>query len=93
VSDLTTEEQKNVRDALRFLRTRTGGIAALAKGLRADPAYLRRVIAGNDPVSASVAVRVARLAGVGIDDMLAGDYPPAGTCPYCGNVGSPTGSP
>jgi hypothetical protein len=88
VSDLTTEEQKSVRDALRFLRTRTSGLAALAKVLRADPAYLRRVIAGNDPVSASIAVRVARLAGAGIDDVLAGNYPPAGTCPYCGITGT-----
>jgi hypothetical protein len=32
-----------------------------------------------------MALRVARLAGVPIDDVLAGKFPPAGTCPYCGN--------
>ena len=82
MSDLTADEQRNVRAALRFLRTSTGGIAALAKGLRADPAYLRRVIAGNDPVGASVAVRVA---GAGVADVLDGKYPPAGACPHCGH--------
>ena len=84
MSDVTADEQKTVRASLRFLRTRTGGLDALAKALRDDRTYLQRVIAGNDPVSASVAVRVARLAGVGIDDVLGGKYPHAGTCAHCG---------
>ena len=53
--------------------------------MRADKATLRRVIAGNDPVSASIAVRTARLADVGVDDVLAGKFPPPGTCAYCGH--------
>jgi hypothetical protein len=32
-----------------------------------------------------MAVRVARLAGVGVDDVLSGRYPAAGTCPMCGH--------
>jgi len=36
-------------------------------------------------VSASTAVRVARFAGVTVDDVLTGKYPPAGTCPHCGH--------
>jgi hypothetical protein len=84
VSDLTTKEQGNVRTALLFLRTRTGA-DTLSKVLKADRAYLRRIIAGHDPVSASVAVRVARVAGVGVDDVLTGKYPLPGTCAHCGH--------
>jgi len=84
VSDLTTKEQANVRTALLFLRTRTGA-DTLAKVLKADRATLRRVIAGNDPVSASMAFRAARVAGVGVDDVLTGRYPLHGTCAHCGH--------
>ena len=89
MSDLTAKEQTNVRTALRFLQARTGA-ATLAKVLKANPATLRRVIAGNDPVSASVAVRTARLAGVGVDALFAGEYPAPGTCPMCGHRAEPS---
>ena len=29
-------------------------------------------------------IRAARLAGVAIEDMLDGTYPPEGVCPHCG---------
>lgn len=82
MSDLTADEQKNVRTAVRFLSVRCGGWAVLAKALHAHQTTLRRA------VSASLAVRVARLAGVGVDDVLGGKYPPAGTCPHCGHMGA-----
>jgi hypothetical protein len=81
VSDLTAEEQKNVRAALRFLRIRCGGLAAFAKALHAC-----KTTAQGRNVSASVAFRVARLAGVGVDDVVGGKYPPAGVCPHCGHI-------
>ena len=34
--------------------------------------------------SPMVAFRVARFAGVGVDDVLTGAFPPPGTCPHCG---------
>jgi hypothetical protein len=80
VSDLTPEEQKNVRAAVRFLRVRCGGWMPLTKVLRLTRSTLQKV--GATPV---VAFRVARFAGVGVDDVLAGKYPPAGTCPHCGH--------
>ena len=86
MSDLTPEEQDRVRTALRFLRTRCGGIEPLAAGTRAARDSLRRVLSGIDAVSASLAFRVARLADVAIDDVLDGTYPPAGTCPHCGHA-------
>ncbi len=84
MSDLTPEEQRNVRVALRFLRIRFGKIDLLAKALHFTYESMRGVLLGHDPVSASMMVRVARLAGVGMDDLLAGKYPVKGTCPHCG---------
>jgi len=86
--DLTDQEQTNVRAALRFLRVRLGGWRPLAKTISAEPLTLRRV-AGGHVVSASIAFRVARLAGVGVDDVLQGRYPPPGTCPHCGHPALP----
>jgi hypothetical protein len=78
VSDLTTDEQKNVRTAVRFLRVRCGGWRPLAKALRFSKATLWRP-------SPALAFRVARFAGVGVDDVLMGRFPPTGTCPHCGH--------
>jgi hypothetical protein len=86
MSDLTTAEQSNVRVALRFLRARCGGWETLAKVLRTGKQTVRRVASGRS-ASASMAVRVARLAQVGVDDLLGGKYPPAGCCPHCGHMG------
>lgn len=84
MSDLTPEEQINVRTALKFLRARSGGWEPLAKVLGFKPLTLSNVVGGRT-VSASLAVRVARLADVPVDDVLAGRYPGEGTCPYCGH--------
>lgn len=85
-SDLTKEEQDHVRRALVFLRARSGGSwAPVAKLLRFKPGHLVHVAGGRDPVSASMAIRIARIAHVGIDALLAGEYPAEGTCPYCGH--------
>jgi hypothetical protein len=60
----------------------------VSKLLRGDMVTIRQTAAGG-LVSASLAVRVARLVKVGIDDLLAGKYPPPGACPHCGHVASP----
>ena len=78
MSDLTAEEQKNVRAALRFLRARCGGWRPVAKALRYSRATLQRA---SGPV---LAFRIARIAGVSVDDVLSGKFPPAGVCPHCG---------
>jgi hypothetical protein len=83
VSDLTAKEQANVRAAVRFLHARLGRLDVLAKALHSTKTTLRR------PASASMAVRVARLAGVGVDDVLDGKYPPAGMCAHCGQRSEP----
>jgi hypothetical protein len=84
MSDLGAQEQTNVRAALRYLRLRLGGWAPLARALRFKHGTIAHVVGGK-AVSASIAFRVARLTGVSIDDLLAGKYPPPGTCPHCGH--------
>lgn len=51
----------------------------LAKALRVSPTSLR---AATNPI---LAFRAARMAGVGVDDVLAGRYPEPGVCPHCGH--------
>ncbi len=90
-SDLSDKEQAAVRAALRFLRARCGGWEPVSKVLRFNPTTLCNVVAGRT-ASASMAVRIARFAKVGVDDVLAGKFPPPGTCPYCGHSDGPDAS-
>jgi hypothetical protein len=88
VSDLDAKEQANVRTALRFLRARCGRWAAVAKALRFGRTTVANAAGGDIVASAALAVRVAKLAGVGVDDVLRGRFPPPGTCPHCGHCAS-----
>ncbi len=83
-TDLTAKEQTHVRAALQFLRTRCGGWVPLAKALGVKESTLSAAGRGGN-ISARVAFRVARLAAVGVDDLLAGKFPEPGTCPHCGH--------
>ncbi|MGH7294243.1 MAG: hypothetical protein ACRELB_04895 [Polyangiaceae bacterium] len=85
MTDLTDKEQTHVRTALKFLRTRCGTWAALSKALRFGEDTTAAIVRGR-VVSPLVAFRVARLARVGVDDVITGKYPPAGACPHCGHV-------
>jgi len=86
MNDLTQEEQDRVRVAIRFLRIRFGKAMLLAKALGFRASTIRRVLEGRDMVSPTMVIRVARLAQVAIDDVLAGKYPAKGMCPHCGHV-------
>ncbi|MGK3964990.1 hypothetical protein WMF01_30900 [Sorangium sp. So ce1667] len=85
MKDLTNQEEANVRAALQFLRLRLGGWASLAKAIGFKEATLANVTKKGRGVSASMAMRVAKLVHVGVDDLLTGKFPPPGTCPYCGH--------
>jgi len=82
--DLTVAEQQCVRVALRFLRVRFRGWTSLSQALRVKDTTLSK-IAGRGTVTASIAIRTARLVRVGIDELLVGKYPPPGSCPLCGD--------
>lgn len=77
MNDLTAKEQKAVRTALRFLRLRAGAWAPLAKALRYGYDSIQKVATGRKAVTPALALRVARFAGVGMDELLAG----SGSCP------------
>jgi hypothetical protein len=87
-SDLTAKEQTHVRAAIRVLRVRCGGWAALGRILRVNESTLRLVMKGAT-VSVTMAFRVARFSEVSIDDLLAGQFLPPGACPNCGHVQTP----
>ena len=81
---LTAEEQENGRRALRFLRFRTGGWKVMAEGLGFKRKTLTNVSEGTKGVSANLVFRIARMAGVSIEDVITGNFPPPGACPHCG---------
>jgi hypothetical protein len=83
-SDLTPEEYANVRTALRFLRTRLGGGAKLAQTLKAGRKTIEKACGARGRPGAALAIRVARAAGVSVEAVLDGAWPPAGPCPHCG---------
>src|SRR5262249_55305664 len=87
--DLTPEEQTHVRTALRSLRARCGGWEQVAKVLHFKGPTVRKLGSKNSTVSPTVAFGVARLVKVGVDDVLAGRFPPPGTCPHCGHCEAP----
>lgn len=82
--DLDQKEQGHVRAALHFLRIQMGGVKVVANALRAEYTTFTKVAGGSKPVSASIALRVARLLDVSFDDLLLGRYQP-GACPKCGH--------
>ena len=88
--DLTVEEQEHTRAALRFMRARLGSWDRLAKMLRVGVGPLKHI--AKLPVSAGLAVRAARFAGVPVDDVLSGRFPVPGTCPHCGRGPEPSPS-
>ncbi|HEY8041230.1 MAG TPA: hypothetical protein VIF15_15595 [Polyangiaceae bacterium] len=82
-TDLTPEEQANVRRALHVLRRRLGGYHELAKAIRVPATTLQKHGSKKAP-SAAVALRLSRLAGVAVEEMLTGRWPVEGACPHCG---------
>ena len=85
MSDLDLKEQNHVRTALRHLRRRVGTRASVAEARHCSPKTLINVLGGTNAVSASMALRVARLLDAPMDDLLAGRFLP-GACPKCGHV-------
>lgn len=82
---LTPKEQKNVRTALRYLRLRAGARVVVAEALRVAEDTIWKVLTGRRNATASMAFRIARVADVSVDDVLAGRWPAPRTCPHCGH--------
>lgn len=84
MSDLDKREENHVRAALHYLRFQLGGVKPVAKALGTTPLTVIRVTQNYTGVSASLALKVARLLDVPFDDLLLGRYQP-GACPKCGH--------
>ena len=93
MTDLTDDEQANVRAALRFLRLRYGSWSIVAKALGVKADSLSQVYTGRRGVTPRLAFAVARFGQARVDDLLAGRYPPARMCPACGHVGETRAAP
>lgn len=85
MKDLDEKEQGHVRTALRYLRRRAGGWRPVGKTLGFQVDTLEKVANSRRAVTASMAVRVARLLGASVDDLLGGRFL-AGACPHCGHA-------
>lgn len=85
VNRLLPDEQENVRVALRFMRARLGELAILAKEMKLSYRSLSRALEVGGRPSAGMAIRVARVAGVPVEKVLAGKWPRPGECPVCGH--------
>ena len=83
-TDLTVEQQANAKATLRFLATRHGSARQLAEAMGAKVRTVRAALEVRGRVSAGLAVRVAKVAGVPLEDVLGGAWPPPGACPHCG---------
>jgi hypothetical protein len=82
---LTPEEQECVRVAMRVLRVRFGSYAKIARMIGADTRNTARWGHAKGKPDARVALTVARLAGVPVDDVLQGRFPASDSCPFCGH--------
>lgn len=84
LESLTPEEQECVRVALRVLLVRYGTWVKVAEVLGVPAGRLYKVHGKHGPPTAGLALRVARVAGVAVDDVLEGKFPADGSCPMCG---------
>lgn len=84
MTNFTDEEQENIRRALRFVRFRAGGWLPISAALGFTKNTLKNVSEGHG-VSANLALRLSRMAGVSLEDLIAGKFPPVGACPHCGH--------
>jgi hypothetical protein len=82
--DLSPEERQRVKVALAFLLVRFGKQKALADAMGLKKATVAYAASKRGGVTAGVALRAARAAGVPLEDILSGAWPKPGMCPHCG---------
>jgi len=81
--DLDDDQLANVKRAVAFLRVRYGSAPKLAVALRMPLRTVERTTHRRPRISLRTALRVARLAGVPLDDVLGGAWP-GERCAHCG---------
>lgn len=81
---LASNEEENVLAALRLLRARRGSWALVARAMGVTKRQLSAYRNGELRPSAGLAVRVARIASVSVDDVLSGEFATPQRCAACG---------
>jgi hypothetical protein len=84
--DLSRDEQRNVLETLRALRTRFGNWLTVERALPISHSQRVEMTEGRTDVSTTIAFRVAKLLEVSLHDVLQGSALPKKTCPHCGKV-------
>jgi hypothetical protein len=79
------EEEERVRAGLDVLRIRYGNWKHVADALKTHVSSITRTIGPKGRVTPAFAMRIARLLGVPLGDVLSGAFPRAGQCPLCGH--------
>jgi hypothetical protein len=62
-----------------------GAWEPVARALHVEEDTIAKVARGKRPVTARLAIRVARLIEVGVDDLLAGRHLSSRVCQHCGH--------
>lgn len=83
---LTPEEGRRVRAALKNTAAAYGGLDVLAAVLGVSHGSLRAMASNaRRPLSGTLAIRLAKVAGVSVEAILTGALTAAGRCPTCGH--------
>lgn len=83
---LLPEEEENVRRAMTVLHLRFGNWCQVAKALGHHRVTVERVLNIRRRATPAFAMRVARLLGVNLGDVLSGAFPRENQCPMCGRM-------
>jgi len=84
---LTPAEQANVLALAKELRARYRSWKAFAQAVGVRGLTLYRACTGIQAPCAGLALRLARVAGVTVEEVLAGVFARPGCCPMCGKSG------
>jgi hypothetical protein len=82
--DLSSDELEHAKVALAFMLKRFGTWRAVADAMGLKKATVMLAASKRGRVTAGVALRAARAAGVSVEDLLSGAFPKPGVCPHCG---------
>jgi hypothetical protein len=83
-------EEENVRRAMTVLHLRFGNWTRVAKAIGAHRVTVERVLNIRRRATPAFAMRVARLLGAPLGDVLSGAFPGEAQCPMCGTIRDPS---
>lgn len=82
---LLPEEEPRVRAALDVAKIRFCNWKGVAVALRSNKGTITRLICRERRITPTYAMRVARMLGVPLGDIISGKFPSPHECPMCGH--------